>query len=166
MFLTAFPHELAGSNCMGGKIYIGSDHGGVNLKDQLVAMLTRDEYDVEDFGTTGTTPIDYPIIAAKVAQSVAKDPKSRGIIVCGSGIGVCISANKVSGIRCALVHDAYTARMSRQHNNANMIAIGERVTGSEVAKDAVKVFLSTPFEGGRHAARVGLISQLDQDGHL
>jgi len=146
------------------KVVIGSDHGGVGLKDQLVAML-RDSYEVVDLGTQGTTPIDYPKIARQVALEVVKSsPGTSGILVCGSGIGVSISANKVKGIRCALVHDAYTARMSRQHNDANVIALGERVTGVEVAKEAVKIFLETPFEGGRHANRVALITDIECSG--
>ena len=144
------------------KVFIGADHGGVNLKDQLVTMLRENkEYDVEDMGTHGTVAVDYPKIAEQVAKKVSEVPTSVGIIVCGSGIGVSIAANKVPGIRCALVHDSYTARMSRQHNDANMIALGERVTGSEVAKEAVRIFLDTPFEGGRHANRVALIAAIE-----
>lgn len=146
------------------KVIVGADHGGVGLKDQLVAML-RDNYEIVDLGTQGTTPIDYPKIAKQVAQQVTKSPPgTAGILVCGSGIGVSIAANKIKGIRCALVHDAYTARMSRQHNDANIIALGERVTGVEVAKEAVKLFLETPFEGGRHANRVALISDIEDNG--
>ena len=149
------------------KIIIGSDHGGVVLKDQIVSMLREvGGWDVEDLGTNGTAAIDYPVIAERVAQRVAKNFEALGILVCGSGIGVSITANKVTGIRCALIHDAYTARMARQHNDANVMAIGERVTGSAVAEDAVRIFLSTEFEGGRHANRVGLINKLDVDGHL
>jgi ribose 5-phosphate isomerase B len=146
------------------KVVIGSDHGGVGLKDQLVAML-GDSYEIVDLGTQGTTPIDYPKIAEQVASQVTRSASGTfGILVCGSGIGVSISANKVKGIRCALVHDAYTARMSRQHNDANVIALGERVTGVEVAKEAVKIFLETPFEGGRHANRVALITDIESRG--
>ena len=142
------------------KIVVGADHGGVRLKDDIVAMLSG-SYEVVDKGTHGTTAVDYPNIAEAVGKEVASDPTATGILVCGSGIGISIAANKVRGIRAALVHDAYTARMSRQHNDANIICLGERVTGSEVAKDAVKVFLETNFEGGRHANRVNLINELD-----
>lgn len=146
------------------KVIVGADHGGVGLKDHLVAML-RANYEIVDLGTQGTTPIDYPKIAKQVAEQVTKSPPgTAGILVCGSGIGVSIAANKIKGIRCALVHDAYTARMSRQHNDANIIALGERVTGVEVAKEAVKLFLETPFEGGRHANRVALISDIEDNG--
>ena len=145
------------------KIIIGADHGGVKLKDDIVAMLsTCGEYEITDKGTHGTTAVDYPNIAEAVGKEVAADPSATGILVCGSGIGISIAANKVRGIRAALVHDAYTARMSRQHNDANIVCLGERVTGSEVAKDAVKVFLQTAFEGGRHANRVNLINSLDK----
>jgi ribose 5-phosphate isomerase B len=143
------------------KIIVGADHGGVKLKDDLVAMLSGSGYDVIDRGTHGTTSVDYPNIAESVCTEVASDPSLTGILVCGSGIGISISANKIKNIRAALVHDAYTARMARQHNDANVICLGERVTGSEVAKDAVKVFLDTAFEGGRHGDRVGLISALE-----
>lgn len=146
------------------KVYFGADHGGVNLKDQLVAMLKVEfvDLEVEDFGTFETTAVDYPHIAEKVASSVAASPEnSLGVVVCGSGIGVSIAANKVRGIRCALVHDSFTARVSREHNNANMIALGERVIGSEVAKDAVRSFLHAKFQAGRHATRVALISEIE-----
>ncbi len=145
---------------------MGADHGGVVLKDSLVEMLkSMGEYDLVDMGTHGTEAVDYPDIAFSVATSVmqfsSNDPTTScvGIVVCGSGIGVSIAANKVAGIRCALVHDAYTARMSMEHNNANMIALGERVTGSEVAKDAVRVFLGSSFQGGRHQGRVDKIDR-------
>jgi ribose 5-phosphate isomerase B len=145
------------------KIIIGADHGGVRLKDDLVAMLSASgQYDIVDKGTHGTLSVDYPNIAEAVGVEVVSDPTATGILVCGSGIGISIAANKVKGIRAALVHDAYTARMSRQHNDANIVCLGERVTGSEVAKDAVKVFLETGFEGGRHANRVNLISGLEK----
>ena len=148
------------------KVIIGADHGGVGLKDQLVTMLRGENFEVVDLGTQGTTPIDYPKIAEQVANEVVSSTTNNtcGILVCGSGIGVCISANKVKGIRCALVHDAYTARLCRQHNDANVIALGERVTGVEVAKEAVKIFLTTEFEGGRHANRVALITDIESRG--
>ena len=146
------------------KVFVGSDHGGVVLKDQLILMLKTEFADsiVEDFGTYGSVAVDYPNIAAKVANAVAFHEGSFGIVVCGSGIGVSIAANKINGIRCALIHDHYTARMAREHNDANMIALGERVTGSEVAKDCVRTFLQTEFQGGRHANRVSLIMGLEK----
>jgi RpiB/LacA/LacB family sugar-phosphate isomerase len=149
-------------------VFIGCDHGGVVLKDSLVQMLSgMENYKVVDMGTHGTKSVDYPDIAVAVAKEVVgtgMDPtECVGILVCGSGIGVSIAANKVDGIRCALVHDAYTARMSREHNNANMIALGERVTGSEVAKDAVKVFLEATFQEGRHTGRVRKINLIGKE---
>lgn len=144
------------------KIVIGADHGGVRLKDEIVKMLSADKgLQISDFGTHGSAPVDYPDIAESVGKQVSADPELIGILVCGSGIGISIAANKVKGVRAALVHDAYTARMSRQHNNANIICLGERVIGAEVAKDAVNVFLHTNFEGGRHQNRVDLISSLE-----
>ena len=144
------------------KIVIGADHGGVRLKDEIVKMLSADKsLQISDFGTHGSAPVDYPNIAESVGKQVSADPEIIGILVCGSGIGISIAANKVKGVRAALVHDAYTARMSRQHNNANIICLGERVIGAEVAKDAVNVFLHTNFEGGRHQNRVDLISSLE-----
>ena len=145
------------------KIVIGADHGGVKLKDELVLMLSQSgQYDISDIGTHGSVSVDYPNIAEAVGRAVvASNGAASGILVCGSGIGVSIAANKVTGVRAALVHDAYTARMSRMHNYANIICLGERVTGSEVAKDAVNVFLATSFEGGRHGKRVDLITALD-----
>jgi ribose 5-phosphate isomerase B len=146
------------------KIIVGADHGGVKLKDDIVAMLSSSggNYEIVDKGTHGTTSVDYPNIAESVCNDVVSHKAATGILVCGSGIGISISANKVKGIRAALVHDAYTARMARQHNDANVVCLGERVTGSEVAKDAVKVFLETEFEGGRHANRVNLISSIEE----
>ena len=141
------------------KVYIGSDHGGVLLKDQFVSML-KDNFTVEDYGTHGDVAVDYPCIAEKVARAVAANEGSFGVLVCGSGIGMSIAANKVDGIRCALIHDAYTARMAREHNDANILAIGERVTGSEVAKEALGIFLNTQFQAGRHAKRVELIMKI------
>lgn len=145
------------------KIIVGADHGGVRLKDDLVAMLSSTgQYKIVDKGTHGGASVDYPKIAESVCTEVSANNDATGILVCGSGIGISISANKVKGIRAALVHDAYTARMARQHNDANVICLGERVTGSEVAKDAVRVFLESQFEGGRHANRVKLISDLEE----
>lgn len=144
------------------QIIVGADHGGVRLKDEIVQMLSQDtNLKVCDLGTHGNAPVDYPNIAELVGMQVARDPDVFGILVCGSGIGISIAANKVKGIRAALVHDAYTARMSRQHNNANIICLGERVIGSEVAKDAVKTFLESKFESGRHQTRIDLIASIE-----
>ena len=136
------------------KIAIGSDHAGFTYKTLLGAMLREMGHEVTDYGTNGTDPVDYPDFIRPVAQAVAKGEYERGIVLGGSGNGEQMVANKVRGIRCALCWDATTARLARQHNDANMISIGERVIGSETAREIVRVFLSTEFEGGRHIQRL------------
>ena len=143
------------------KIVIGSDHAGSTLKAEIAEML-KSEFTITDVGTHGSVPVDYPNIAETVGKMVTGEPGTTGILICGSGIGISIAANKVKGIRAALVHDAYTARMAREHNDANIICLGQRVVGNEVAKDAVNVFLATPFAGANHARRVDLITAMDQ----
>lgn len=142
-------------------VVIGCDHAAVPLKDEIIAMLQANGYSVTDLGTHGTERVDYPDIAVAVAQAVASGKAKAGIIFCGTGIGVSISANKVAGIRAALCHDHFTAKMARNHNDANVLCAGARVTGAEVVKEMVHVFLTTPFEGGRHAERVKKINALD-----
>ncbi len=141
-------------------VFIGSDHGGYELKEQIKSFLEEIGVDVEDLGTYSPESCDYPDIAQKVALNVAKS-KEKGILICGSGIGMSIAANKVEGIRCALCHDAYTAEYSRRHNDANIIAFGGRTTGVEIAKQMVKIFLFTEFDGGRHERRVEKIGKLE-----
>ncbi len=141
-------------------VFIGSDHGGYELKEQIKSFLEEIGVDVEDLGTYSPESCDYPDIAQKVALNVAKS-KEKGILICGSGIGMSIAANKVEGIRCALCHDAYTAEYSRRHNDANIIAFGGRTTGVEIAKQMVKIFLFTEFDGGRHKRRVEKIGKLE-----
>ncbi len=141
-------------------VFIGSDHGGYELKEQIKSFLEEIGVDVEDLGTYSPESCDYPDIAQKVALNVVKS-KEKGILICGSGIGMSIAANKVKGIRCALCHDAYTAEYSRRHNDANIIAFGGRTTGVEVAKQMVKIFLFTEFDGGRHERRVEKIGKLE-----
>ena len=141
-------------------VFIGSDHGGYELKEQIKSFLEEIGVDVEDLGTYSPESCDYPDIAQKVALNVAKS-KEKGILICGSGIGMSIAANKVKGIRCALCHDAYTAEYSRRHNDANIIAFGGRTTGVEIAKQMVKIFLFTEFDGGRHERRVEKIGKLE-----
>ena len=152
-------HELPGAPL---RIAIGADHGGTTLKHSLVDALVAAGHDVADHGTHGTTSVDYPDVAADVARSVAAGQAERGVLVCGSGIGVSIAANKVPGIRAALVHDATTARLAREHNDANILCLGERTTGSVVAIDAVAAWLGAAFEGGRHQGRVDKITQLER----
>ena len=141
-------------------VFIGSDHGGYELKEQVKSFLKEIGVDIEDLGTYSLDSCDYPDIAREVALNVAKN-KEKGILICGSGIGMSIAANKVKGIRCALCHDAYTAEYSRRHNDANIIAFGGRTTGVEIAKQMVKIFLFTEFDGGRHQRRVEKIGKLE-----
>jgi len=139
------------------RIAIGSDHAGVAYKAVLIELLHQLGHTVKDFGTNSEASVDYPDFIRPVAEAVAGGDFDRGVILGGSGNGEQIVANKVRGIRCALCWDATTARLARQHNDANMISLGQRVTGIETAREAVSVFLSTDFEGGRHARRIAKI---------
>lgn len=139
------------------KIAIGSDHGGYELKEQVLAFLKEKGYEFKDFGCFDTQSIDYPVIALDVASAVSKGDFDKGIIICGSGIGVCIVANKVKGIRAANCNDLYCAEMSRKHNDANVLTMGGRVVSKELALEIVDLWLSTDFEGGRHQKRVDMI---------
>jgi ribose 5-phosphate isomerase B len=136
-------------------VALASDHAGYELKAHIAASLATAGYSVLDFGTNGPESVDYPDYAAAVAAAVTDGRAERGVLVCGSGIGISIAANRHAGVRAALVHDVTTARLSRQHNDANVIALGARVIGPEVAKDCVDAFLNTAFEGGeRHSRRI------------
>jgi len=139
------------------KVIIGSDHGGFNLKNKIIEYLKLNEIDVEDLGTYNTDSCDYPVIAKKVCYEVLKEDNYKGILVCGSGMGMSITANKVRGIRAALCTNEYLAKMSRKHNNTNVLCLGERVIGAGVAIDIVKTWLTTDFDGGRHEKRVSMI---------
>jgi ribose 5-phosphate isomerase B len=140
------------------KIALGSDHAGFPLKEAIAEFLRSEKYDFKDFGTYSTDSMDYPDIAREVAEEVASGNFDRGIIICGSGVGVCITANKVRGIRAALCDNSYTARVSREHNDANVLCMGARVIGEDVAYDIVRTWLTTPFSGAeRHAKRVAKI---------
>jgi ribose 5-phosphate isomerase B len=141
-------------------IAIGADQGGYELKQKIVEFLVED-HEVLDLGIHELKSIDYPDIAEEVANIVAAGEADRGIIICGTGIGVSITANKVSGIRAALCTDCYMARMAREHNDAQILCLGGRVVGSGLALDIVQVFLGSEFEGGRHARRVGKMNALD-----
>ncbi len=136
------------------RVAIGSDHAGVGYKAALVDLLTELGHEVTDFGTSSAEAVDYPDFIRPVAEAVARGEFERGIVLGGSGNGEQIVANKVRGIRCALCWDATTARLARQHNDANLVSLGERVIGIETAKEIVRTFLSTPFEGGRHQRRI------------
>lgn len=136
-------------------IAIASDHAGFELKTQIGAWLRDAGYGVIDLGCDGPQSVDYPDFAAAVAGAIADGRAERGVLVCGSGIGISIAANRHPGIRAALVHDVTTARLSREHNDANVVALGARIIGPEIAKDCVDVFLKTGFEGGeRHSRRI------------
>lgn len=142
-------------------IGIGSDHGGYELKECVKAHLDELGVAYKDFGTDSTDSCDYPVFAEAVARAVAGGEVEQGILICGTGIGVSIAANKVRGIRAALCGDCYSAEYTRRHNNANILTMGARVTGSGLACKIVDTFLSTQFEGGRHAKRVALISDIE-----
>jgi ribose 5-phosphate isomerase B len=144
------------------KIAIGSDHGGYALKEYIYQYLLEAGYEVTDFGTHNEESCDYPVYAQKVAEAVAAGKYQRGILLCGTGIGISIAANKVPGIRCALVSDCYSARVSRQHNDSNVLALGGRVLGPELAIDIVKTWIAAAFESGRHQRRVDLIAELEK----
>ncbi len=139
------------------KIALGADHGGFRLKEIIKEWLAENNYEFEDLGTFSEEACDYPEIALQVAAKVAAGECQRGIIVCGTGIGVSIMANKVRGIRAALCHDLFSAKASREHNQANLLTLGERVIGPGLALEIVAVWLKTPFAGGRHARRVAKI---------
>ena len=138
------------------KILIGSDHGGYNLKTKIIEHLREKGYEVEDFGTHSTESCDYPVFAKKVAKAVL-DTGHKGILVCGTGIGMSIAANRFDGIRASHCTDTFTARMTRMHNNSNILCLGERITGVGLALDIVDIWLKTDFTGGRHQARIDMI---------
>lgn len=144
------------------KIALGSDHGGYSLKEVIKKFLDEKAIAYEDFGTYSTESADYPQFAEKVAKAVVSGVCERGILCCGTGIGISIAANKVPGIRCAAVSEPYSALMSREHNNANVLALGARVVGEGLALQIVEVWLNAEFVGGRHANRVNLISEIEK----
>ena len=144
-------------------IAIASDHGGFALKEHIKAYLTAKGLNVMDAGTNSTDSCDYPIFGKAAAEAVASGACEKGIVICTTGIGISISANKVKGIRCALCGDAFSAEMTRRHNDANMLAMGAGIVGPNLAERIVDVFLSTEFEGGRHARRVGQLMDIDKD---
>lgn len=144
------------------KIGIGSDHGGCNLKREVVDFLQKRDYEVIDFGTSGKDSVDYPDYGLKVAEAIKRGECDRGIVICGTGLGISISANKVPGIRAAVCTNSYMARMSREHNDANILALGERVVGLDLALDIVDSWLKAEFQGGRHAARVDKIGEIEK----
>lgn len=144
------------------KIAIGSDHGGYGLKDKIINHLKKQNIEVEDFGTFSEDSCDYPDYALKVAEEVAQQNFELGILICGTGIGIGIAANKVPGIRAALCSDTFSAHACREHNNANILTIGERVVGTGLALDIVDTFVNSKFEGGRHERRINKISEIEK----
>ena len=139
------------------KIAIGSDHAGFPYKEKIKELLQNLGHDVTDFGTHSEEPVDYPFFIRPVAEAVARGEFERGIVLGGSGNGEAIVANRVKGVRCALCWNVESARLGRQHNNANVISIGERMVSLETALEIIRVWLTTPFEGGRHQHRIDLI---------
>ena len=143
------------------RVAIGSDHAGFALKAQLADHLRSQGHEVDDLGTHSEESVDYPDFGAAVAHAVVDGPADYGVCVCGTGIGISIAANKVKGARAAVVHDVTSARLARQHNDANVVCVGARLTGPQVAADALDTFLSTDFEGGRHQRRIDRISAIE-----
>ncbi|AST93756.1 ribose 5-phosphate isomerase B [Sutcliffiella cohnii] len=139
------------------KVAVASDHGGMNIRREIIELLNEMNIEHDDLGCECETSVDYPDYALPVAQKVASGEYDRGILICGTGIGMSIAANKVKGIRCALVHDMFSAKATREHNNSNILAMGERVIGPGLAREIARVWLQTEFEGGRHENRVNKI---------
>ena len=144
------------------KLAVASDHGGVLLKGKILEYLEKKGLEFEDMGTHDCTSVDYPDFGEKVAQAIVEGRFDRGICICGTGIGIGIAANKVPGIRAALCHDTFSARNSREHNDANILCMGERVIGPGLAMDIVDIWLNTEFAGDRHAKRVEKIAQIER----
>ncbi len=144
------------------RIAIGCDHAGLELKREIVSLLKSMGADVADFGTDTSASVDYPDFGEKVSSAVSKGEVERGILICGTGIGMSIVANKHRNVRAALCSEPFSARMSRLHNDANVLVLGGRVIGVELAKDIAKVWMETPFEGGRHERRLKKISLMEE----
>ena len=144
------------------KIAIGNDHVGVELKRHLIEYLTQKGHEVINFGTDETASNHYPIYAEKVAKAVLSGAFDKGILICGTGLGISMAANKIKGVRCAVCSEPVSAELSRQHNDANIVAMGARIIGPVMAEGIVDVFLNTEFQGGRHQDRVDMIMKLDR----
>jgi ribose 5-phosphate isomerase B len=145
------------------KIAIGSDHAGFGLKHDVVAILKELQHDVTDCGTDTTASVDYPDFGEKVARMVSKGEVDRGLLICGTGLGMSMVANKFPNVRAALCNDLFTARMSRLHNDANVLVLGGRVIGKDLAAEIVKTWMTTPFEGERHMRRLTKIKKIEED---
>ncbi|CAM4278047.1 ribose 5-phosphate isomerase B [Paenibacillus tarimensis] len=145
------------------KIAIGADHAGYRLKDEIVPLLREMGHEIEDFGCDCSQSVDYPDYAIPVCEAVVEGRAERGILICGTGIGMSIAANKMPGIRCALVHDMFSAKATREHNDTNVLALGERVIGPGLAQEIVRIWIETPFSNGeRHAGRIGKVKALEE----
>ena len=145
------------------KIAIGSDHAAFELRKRLVEELKKDGHEVHELGAPSTESYDYPDAAKAVADDVVSGKAERGVLLCGTGIGVCMSANKIRGIRAALCHDEFTTRMAREHNDANILCLGGRILTPDKAAELMRLYLSTPFAGGRHQRRLDKIAGLEKD---
>lgn len=145
------------------KIVVGSDHGGLRLKEEVICWLEKEGIDFVDIGTNSTDSVDYPDISAKAAKEITEGRCDKGVLLCGTGIGIGIAANKIHGIRAALCHDVYSAQKSREHNDANILTMGERVIGAGHAILVLSEWLKADFEGGRHQRRVEKIGELEQE---
>jgi ribose 5-phosphate isomerase B len=145
------------------KVAIASDHGGINIRKEIISLLEELNIEYDDMGCECDTSVDYPDYALPVAEKVANGEVDRGILICGTGIGMSIAANKVKGIRCALVHDMFSAQATREHNDTNVLSMGERVIGPGLAREIAKIWLTTEYQGGRHATRVGKISEYENE---
>ena len=144
------------------KVYIGNDHAAVAMKNELVEYIKGLGYEVVNVGTDTEERVDYPVYAVKVAKAVVQDKGSLGVLICGTGIGMSLAANKIHGIRAAAVSEVYSAKLTRMHNDSNIVCIGARVIGPETAKMIVETFLATEYEGGRHQKRIDMISELEK----
>jgi len=144
------------------RIAIGCDHAGFELKEELMGLLGRMDLDIQDCGTNGTTSVDYPDFGGKVSGLVSSGSVERGILICGTGIGMSMVANKFPRVRAALCNDLFTAKMSRLHNDANILVLGGRVIGKDLASEIVSVWLNTPFEGQRHLRRIDKIRKIEE----
>jgi ribose 5-phosphate isomerase B len=145
------------------RIGVGNDHSALELKAELVAFMQEMGHEVVDFGTNSTESCDYPVYGEKVARAVVAGEVDKGVLICGTGLGISLAANKVDGIRAAVCSEPFTAKMSRAHNDCNILSLGARVVGSELAKMIVETWLTTEFEGGRHQKRVDLISEIEKN---
>lgn len=143
------------------KVALASDHGGVNIRKEIAGLLEELGIEYEDFGCDCDTSVDYPDYALPAAEKVANGEFDRAILICGTGIGMCIAANKVKGIRAALVHDTFSAKATREHNDSNVLTMGERVIGPGLAREIAAVWLTGEFQGGRHANRIGKITEYE-----